>query len=333
MALIRIAKRSIVTAAAALLFTAGPIFGQTVVAPPQPPAVPLRAPRPQIGNFERSIAVDPNVSIKMPCVSGGNVAVNGWSRNEVRVLVEQGSPFEIKVQQRSENGSPVWILIGSAENASGPDARCLRGRIDIDAPFGSFFDLTGRRAATVVESVKKAKVTNLEGNITMRNIKGGLVAATYQGDISVENSSGEIALESSTGNVFAFQVQPGEPGDLFRAKTTNGTISLQNVEHRQIDAGSISGSVLFDGRLLSGGLYRFKTSNGALRLTLPADSSGRIIATYGFGSFNSQIPVKTVTENITDAAKIVQGEIGSGDSTVTVNLSTTTGNIMITKKN
>src|SRR5258708_22689376 len=42
------------------------------------------------GTYEKSIAVDPRVNITL-CVSQGDVKINGWSRNEVRVFIKNGS--------------------------------------------------------------------------------------------------------------------------------------------------------------------------------------------------------------------------------------------------
>ena len=281
---------------------------------------------------EKSMMVDGNVAIKL-CVAEGDLRINGWRRNEVRIFVKDGRPFKLKpLEKSSETGKVNWLWIGNTvEGRPGPSAECLAGdSIEIDAPLGSNFDLSGRAARTSIDSVRKVKVKVVEGVITIRNIPGGINAYTSQGDVIVENSGGSISLESTTGNIVAVEVTPGQIGDLLRAKTNGGSISLQRVEHRQIEASSISGSVLFDGKFLSGGIYNFRTSNGSIRLAIPATSSCTLNATYGFGSFESDIPMKIVTENVTPSAKIVVAKIGSGDATVS--LTTTRGSIGIKRQ-
>ena len=167
--------------------------------------------------------------------------------------------------------------------------------------------------------------------ITLRNIPGGISAYTSQGDVIVENSGGAIALESTTGNIVAVEVTPGQIGDVLYTKTNGGSISLQRVEHRQIEASSISGSLLFDGKFLTGGIYKFRTSNGSIRLAIPIGSSCTFSATYGFGSFESDIPLKIITENVTPHAKTVVAKAGSGEG-ATVTLSTTRGSISIKRQ-
>ncbi len=163
----------------------------------------------------------------------------------------------------------------------------------------------------------------------LRNITGGINAYTSQGDVMVENSGGAIALESTTGNIVAIEVSPGQIGDLLRAKTNSGAITLQKVEHRQIEASSISGSLLFDGKFLNGGIYNFRTSNGSIRLAIPASSSCTFKATYGFGSFHSEIPLKILTENDSPRARTVIATLGDGGAAVSV--TTSSGSIAIRK--
>lgn len=309
-------------------------------APPKPPrtreVMPPHAEPPEPFHedgvtSERSMSVDPNVSVKL-CVSEGALKINGWNRDEVRVFVKNGRKFGMKPLEKSaETGKVNWLWV--AHNPVGPPrsaSDCLAGdSIEIDAPIGTSFDLSGRAARTTVDSIKKIKVKIVEGVIMLRNITGGINAYTSQGDVMVENSGGAIALESTTGNIVAIEVSPGQIGDLLRAKTNSGAITLQRVEHRQIEASSISGSLLFDGKFLSGGIYNFRTSNGSIRLAIPAASSCTFKATYGFGSFKSEIPIKIITENDTPRARTVVATLGSGDAAVS--LTTSSGSIGIRK--
>lgn len=282
---------------------------------------------------EKSIKVDANVNLKL-CVLQGNLKINGWEHNELRVFVKKGSPIGLKVLEKDkDSGKPIWVLVsGMAKSgAPGQTSECLSGEsIELDVPLNSSLRVEGRSTETMVDSVKTIIFKTDEGNISLRNITGGITAVTYQGDLMVENSGGAISLETTTGNIVAYEVGPGQVGDLFKAKTNSGTISLQKVEHRQIESNSITGSVVFNGRFLPGGLYNFKTSNGAIRLTIPIESSCKIIASFGYGNFNSAFPLKILTENIFEGGKSIVANIGAGDATVKV--TTSSGSIGIKKQ-
>jgi DUF4097 and DUF4098 domain-containing protein YvlB len=88
--------------------------------------------------------------------------------------------------------------------------------------------------------------------------------------------------------------------------------------------------VFFDGKFLQGGIYGFKTSNGSITLKIPESSSLMLKARYGFGSFNSAVPLEYLTEIKTSAGKNIVAQGGSGGADVT--LTTTSGRIRIEKQ-
>jgi hypothetical protein len=348
----RISSGKFLKIALALCFAAGlptvSIAQPDAPAPPKPKAkvwiydkkdkpepAPTPAPRAERVTSEKSLAVDPGVNVKF-CVSDGVVKINGWERNEVRVFVKEGRKIGFKVLERNtKTDSPnwVWIMNGNAaEQGRGPLSNCLAGEsVEIDLPVGSIVNMEARTTGATIDTVKSVSVKIIEGSINIRNVKGGVKAETYQGDVMLESSNGQISLQTTTGNIVAFDVNPGEIGDLLTAKTTSGTISLQRVSHRQIEANSISGSVNFNGSFLTGGIYKFKSSNGSIRMQLPEKSSCTISASFGFGTFNyAGMPVEIITENILPGGKNIVAKIGGGEATV--NVTTSSGSIVIRKQ-
>jgi hypothetical protein len=337
-----------ITTAATLLLSLG-IHAQVVDQPPAPPAPTVRierlipspkpAPRPldeMRFRQERTIDVSPTVTVSF-CVVRGDVKVNGWSRNEVRVLVDGGTRFDYKVMQKNAaSGIAEWIMIVRApEQGERPGVvnECLSGGdIEIDAPVGSSISTKGDDATFSIDRTRKASVRNAGGDITIRNVTDGVAANTFRGDIFVESSRGGITLDSASGNVVVFESSPSDIGDIFKAKTTGGSISLQRIGHRQMDVYSIAGSVAFEGGLVTGGSYSFGTSNGTIKLALPSDTSAQVQAIYAFGRFESEFPLKVVTENLAPGSvKRIVGQIGdSGGSTL--RLTTNSGGISIKKQ-
>ena len=208
---------------------------------------------------------------------------------------------------------------------------CIAGQeIELDVPENAAISIKGRETETSVDTVRKVLVNNAGGDISIRNVSQGVRASTYQGNVTVEHSQGVMVLGSASGNIVAFEVSPSDVGDAFTAKTNSGAISLQKMDYRVSEISSLSGSIVFTGELLSGGSYSFGTTNGAIRLAIPANSSCRITATYGYGSFNAEFPMKTLTEDIRSGqVKTINAVIGSGDATM--RLTTSNGSILIKK--
>ncbi len=319
------------------------VFGQT--APPKIPSK-IEAPKPVWKNAnrirnegdtpaEKSIAVSANVNISL-CVSDGNLKINGWERNEVRAYVSDGSQVGFTIIEKSkENAAPIWIKVlgydPSANKENNPD-ECLAGDlIEIDVPRGATVNVKSNVSEMLIDTVAKATVENSGGDVFLSNITRGIEVRTYEGDVTVENSSGAMSLQTTTGNIIAFDVSPGEIGDIFKAKTGNGAITLKNISQRQLEAGSNTGSINFNGNLLNGGQYSFGTSNGSINLLIPAASSLKINASYGYGAFNSEILLQNIERNAPPSRlQSLSAQIGEGGAML--KLTTVSGAIRIKKQ-
>ncbi len=322
--------------AAFFCFSANAIFAQIVLPPKSP-----KSSKPEIAQIpqnqidtpaENSIAVDAKVNISL-CVSEGNLKINGWERNEIRAFVSGGSAVGFKVREKSKQNNAVWLTIvgfDAAKNEAANADECLAGEeIELDVPRGAIVSVKGQASETNVDSVYKARIEIVGGDIFLNNIAQGINATTYEGDVTVEKSGGAITLASTTGNIVAFDVNASEIGDVFRAKTGSGAVTLQQVGHRQMEINSNSGSMKFVGGFQSGGQYTFRTSNGSILLLIPEKSSCKINALYGYGKFDSELKLDILTENNSSKAQSLIASIGSGDAAV--NLTTFSGAIRIKK--
>jgi hypothetical protein len=306
---------------------------------PEPPATytPPRGPRPvapapenPYDTSEKSIRVDSKINVMLPCVTEGSVTINGWKRNEVRVLVREGSDFDFRVMEKSpDSAAPVWIkIIGvDAKRRYGPANDCVTGgEISIDVPLNATVTLKGRDMTTTVDTVRTVKIESAGGDISIRNVTNGISADTHQGDITVEASKGAMTLETTTGNILVFEGGPSEIGDVFTAKTSNGAVALQHLGFRQVNVNSITGSVAYTGEIKSGAAYNLRTSKGSIKLTIPQTSSFQFWATYGYGEFASELPIDLTTERVAPGSvKTVNGKMGKGDGMI--KLATTNGSI------
>jgi len=323
-----------------LCLSAITIFAQTET--PPKPIVPPKPKNSKAGKValnkgdtpaEKSIAVDSNVNISL-CVSEGNLKINGWERNEIRAFVSSGSETGFKVLQKNkQSGKAVWVMVLGFDPAKNKETNldeCLSGeKIELDVPRGATVNVKGQASETTIESVGKVSVEIVGGDIFLSGIERGIDAKTYEGDVTVGKSGGAMTLLSTTGNIVAFNVAPSGIGDIFKAKTSSGAITLQSVEHRQMEINSNSGSMKFVGEFLSGGQYTFGTQNGSILLAIPQNSSCKINASYGRGAFNSALPLLNVVKNAASKTQSLSALMGSGDAAL--NLTTYSGSIRIKK--
>lgn len=282
--------------------------------PPLPP-FPVFAVTSKGDSDEKSIKVNEK-SIVSFCVSRGKIKVNGWNRNEVRAFVDGSKQIGIEVIEKSrDEKEPVWIkVIGYDPEKNGGVRRneCISGKvIELDVPFGATIDAQGGVGETTIDSVAKVKLKRVGGDVIFSNIKYGIYAKTFEGNIIVNKSSGSMDLETTTGNIVAVRAVPKEWGDTFKAKTSSGAVVLQEVEYRQGEVFSTSGSVKFMGKILANGQFEFTTNGGSITLQIPKDSNADLSATYG-GNFISKIPLKNVKKGGDSNIRSLSAIIGKG---------------------
>lgn len=308
----------------------------TVITPnPRPLPTPPRETKRVVVNesyaaAEKAIQTESKVTINL-CVIEGSVRVNGWDRDEVRAYVEDGSQVGFKIVQE-KNKKPVWVSVLGYDPKTNKEIKpedCLSGsNIELDVPRNATINLESGESQIKIESVAKVAVKTLSGGIYLNDIAYGIEATTYEGDLMVEKSSGRITLNNTSGNIIALDVSPSDVGDIFKAKTNSGRITLKSIAHRVIETGTISGSTTFEGELLAGGQYTFTTQNGSIVLAVPPDSACKITAWFGFGAFNSEIPLV----NTLKKEQSLTAQIGTGEATCNVNLKTGSGVIRIRKQ-
>ena len=274
------------------------------------------------------------MNIKL-CVASGDLKINGWARNEIRAFVagNDSGALGFKVLQKGADGNAVWVAVAGAESQKNVEG-CLAGdSIELDVPRGAPVHVKSRESETGIDSVGRATVENVGGNIRLSNVARGVEATTYEGDITVEKSGGAMQLQTTTGSIVAFALAPAEIGDAFKAKTASGAIVLRGVEHRQIEVNSNSGAIRFTGEFLAGGQYAFSAFNGSINLQIPQNSSCKINASYGFGAFNSDFALANVVKSFAaQKAQNLSAQIGASAAAATVNVSTYSGTIQIKKQ-
>lgn len=193
--------------------------------------------------------------------------------------------------------------------------------------------LTNRTGTVTVEGWNKEEVSisaTLEApaaNIVPQNMSGTIminVVKDNQGREEVGNvnftikvpSTSSVNIETRMGNLSVRNVS----GLLVRAHiTSEGDITLTNINSTNVAAENVIGDIFFDGVLKSGGNYRVASTRGNINLRIPFESSFRMVATapssrnISLGSFSSSGGFNFVS----DGRRVV-GQMGDGSATLNV---------------
>lgn len=124
-----------------------------------------------------------------------------------------------------------------------------------------------------------------------------------------------VDIETRIGNLSVTNIRSG----LVRARiSSEGDITLTNIESTAVSAENGIGDIFFDGEIQAGGNYRFSSMRGSINLRIPFNSSFRVVATapstrnIAFGSC-----ANANMSYLGDGRRIV-GRCGEGSATMTV---------------
>jgi hypothetical protein len=209
---------------------------------------------------------------------GGDITVRAWDRNQVRVQAAHSRRTHVKVQ------SSGAVVILEAEAERGP-ANMVDYTLTVPAWMAlnleglySTIDVTGVRGAVTAETV--------EGDITVKGPAESLKLESVQGRIIAAGTRGPATLTTVSEGIEASDMH----GDLI-AETVSGNIVLRGINAKMVEAETVSGTILLDGRILDGGSYTLLTHSGGVMVTIAEGSNVNIATATGSGSVRATFPL------------------------------------------
>jgi len=282
---------------------------------------------------ERTVAADPHVILSV-CVAAGSIHVHGWDRSEVRARISDGVPIELTRVDPPSSRPAAELTLTTGETHSRRNMPCLPlGDIELDVPRAAEVKLKTSSGEISVTEVARVKASSQAGSITLTKVQGEVNAATIGGEISVRDSSGSFRLAAVGGSIEARDLSPATAADEVDAGTVSGDVTFERVQHQHVKVNSVSGDASFAGTLARGGRYNFHSISGALRLSLPANSSFRLTGAVGeAGDLKSDFNLHdTGSSSEYGPTRSVNALVGSGDASINVSLFS--GSIEIRRQN
>ena len=251
---------------------------------------------------QRTTAVDGNATVTL-CVMAGQVTVRGWNKNEVRARSADSDRIELRrVDAAGEESKPakkIDVFIDD-KSTNGPRGDCQASAdVELDVPQGATVQVQTRDGDINITGVEVAYAGSQNGDITIEHVKQMIEAGSIGGSIYVKDSSGRITLTSAGGGIEATNINPVDAGDNFEVTSVSGDIQLEKVSHAKLSAKSVTGNINLAGTLAHSGNYGFNTMSGDVVLSLPGDSSFRLVAKLAQdGEIISDFPLTLTAETV-----------------------------------
>lgn len=196
----------------------------------------------------------------------GGVTVEGWDRNEVRVLAR------VRTQARTE--------AEARELAGEVSVQAEGGRVRSEGPRGESWD---RRGWSVSYQVFVPRRTDLD----LTSTNGGLRVAAVEGDLELSTTNGGISLEGVAGAV--------------RGRTTNGGLDVRLDGARWngsgLDLETTNGGVTLTVPADYSARLETRTVNGGMQVDFPITVQGRIGRRIEADLGSGGAPIRVETTN------------------------------------
>lgn len=232
---------------------------------------------------------------------GGDIRVRAWDRNEVRVQAQHSRRTEVEIDA---GGSVIEIR---ARGRLG-----MQGLVDYDlaVPAWMGLELGGLNAEVSVEGTKgPIKVETVQGDITVRGGAESVSLSTINGRIDVSGARGRIDLRTASDDIVGRDLQ----GDI-RAEAIAGDVSLRDIDASQVDVQSVSGDLVYTGRIAERGSYSLLTHSGDVTIGIPERAGATLSLSTASGDFRFGFQVEA--ERTARHRQTVR--IGSGSASIEI---------------
>ncbi len=211
---------------------------------------------------------------------GGDITVKTWEKNQVRVQASHSRRTHVAINL----GGAVLSLEAEADN--GPSAMV---DYELTVPVWMAMSLEGMYATVNVKGTRAPiEVETIDGDITVDGGAETVKLTSIQGRIMVTGSRGRIELNTVSDDIEATELQ----GDVV-AETVSGDITIARTDAKSVEVQTVSGELVYDGKIVDGGHYSLLTHSGTIAVSVPEGSNATISTAIGSGEVRASFPLPT----------------------------------------
>jgi DUF4097 and DUF4098 domain-containing protein YvlB len=233
----------------------------------------------------------------------GKVIIHTWERDSVHVVARHQSRTKVSIRPTAA---------GLSIQASG--TRGPQGSVDYDitAPAWIPIRVEGTYNFVTMDGVQGEVYANtVRGDIVIKGGSGIITAKSVEGEVQVDGARGKVNVSSVNEKIRITDTS----GDI-TAESINGAITMAGIESKNVEASTVNGNIIYEGKLADSGRYNFETHNGDLLLGVPETANATFtIRTYQ-GGFSTELPLSNVNRADFRRGRRVTTTLGNGSADV-----------------
>ncbi len=209
----------------------------------------------------------------------GEVTVRSWNRSQIRIQAEYDRA-RIEIDERANRVAVRTV------------ARRGDGEADytITVPSGTGVEVSSVAADVDIREVcGDLSINTVSGDVIVECAEGEAVIQSVSGDLEITNVRGAIDASATSGDVIVRRVR----GPV-KAGSVSGDIVLEEIDGADVEATTISGEVLYIGRILEAGRYKFEAHSGDVSIRVLGPLNATVTVNTFSGEFESDFPIELV---------------------------------------
>ncbi len=206
----------------------------------------------------------------------GEIVVRSWDRAQVRIVAEYDRA-QIEVDER-----PGRIGVRTTHRRSNSDVE-----FTITVPNGTAVEISGVATDADLDGVcGEVAVNTVSGDVTARCVTDATIQSV-SGDVTVTDARAAIEVGSTSGDV----VVRGARADV-SARSVSGDVELSDIDGTVVSGESVTGDILYAGRIQDGGRYQFEAHSGDVIIRVAGNLNAAVSVGTFSGDFESDFPIE-----------------------------------------
>ncbi len=209
----------------------------------------------------------------------GKVVVRTWDRDAVQVQAEHSDRHSIRVRR---SGNVISVEPDVERGLSFANA------VDFELTVPRAFDLNieGIMLDVDIDGIQgEVEVGTVHGPIRVSGGSGSVVLGSVNGTIDLEGASADMEITGVAGAVTIRNCN----GDLY-AESIGGALTMEGIRSSDVEAGTVGGTLRFEGDVLDGGRYNFGSHVGEIWLRLPTSMNADVEIVTLAGDIEVDLP-------------------------------------------
>lgn len=281
--------------------------------------------------FEKTVAISKDGKVDLRNISG-DIEVKTWDKAEVRIdalKVSRASTLE----KAKENAQKVTIEVNKEDGILRISTKYAKTRTKSLSVSVRYNLMIPAKASAKVKSISgditlekiggKVEASTVSGNVDVMKADKGVKCSSVSGNVGAKNVLGDADLSTVSGNISLEQIRGS-----VEAESVSGNVKLIDVSEADVVKGkTLSGTVIYEGKIKSSGSYSLKVHSGDIKMRIPSDSAFDFEAETFSGSIHSDFEI-TISGKI--SKREIRGSVNGGGADIT--LKNFSGNIYLKKK-